>query len=401
MSYRGRLILNPTLRLTALVDVSRRGKGRRQVEFTDARALRWLFAGLNGAPRIRLDGPMIRQLLHDGILVRPVEVPGDVHLDPRVGPAAPTSTHATQRPPLPPRRRVTNARTPATDCGPGSPRLWAGTRLCRGPGLPPDIARRVAIAEPFLPAENILWVRRAGSRIELPYTLTPDMARVIRELQRGARGARSIPVPESLRAVGAAGELGDVARERAAWRRQVLDWRRELRTLGYAVLRGLFTPIFIGAVREYYRQLEQEGYLMAGPAHRRGRPLIHDEPLLAFLGSQLATLIRRITRDRAASTWSFLRAYDAGAVLHRHRDHPVCRWNVDLVVGGEPVPVRRTAWPLWIAARPGRRAVRLGLGDGVLYRGTHVTHWRSVQPAGHSTVLACFHFGRAVRRTRL
>jgi len=267
-----------------------------------------------------------------------------------------------------------------------------------GPGLPPDIARRVAIAEPFLPAEDILWVRRPGSRIELPYTLTPDVARVTRELQRGGRDARSIAIPDSLRAVGATGELSDIARERAAWPRQVLDWRRELRTLEYAVLRGLFTPIFITAVRAYYTQLEKEGYLIGGNARRRGRPLIHDEPLLAFLGSQLATVIRQITGDRAPSTWSFLRAYDAGAVLDRHRDHPVCRWNIDLVVGGEPPPVRRTAWPLWVAARPGPRAVRLGLGDGVLYRGTHLTHWRSVQPAGQSTVLACFHFGRSGSR---
>ena len=65
---------------------------------------------------------------------------------------------------------------------------------------------------------------------------------------------------------------------------------------------------------------------------------------------------------------------------------------------GKPAPERRTAWPFWIAARPGRRAVRLGLGDGVLYRGTHLTHWRSAQPAGHSTVLACFHYGRVSSR---
>jgi hypothetical protein len=178
----------------------------------------------------------------------------------------------------------------------------------------------------------------------------------------------------------------------------VLSWRRELHTSGYAVLRGLFTPIFIGAVREYYRRLEREGYLMGGDARRRGRPLIHDEPLLAFLGSQLAAVVRQVTRQPAPSTFSFLRVYDAGAVLERHRDHPVCRWNIDLVVGGEPPPVRRSAWPLWIAARPGRRAVRLGLGDGVLYCGAHVTHWRSVQPAGQSTVLACFHYGRAGSR---
>ena len=371
MSDRGRLVVNPTLQLRALADVSRRGKGRRHVEFTDARALRVLLAAMTGGRRPRLDDGLARRLLHDGVLVRPAEVPREVHLDPRLRPGAPA---AAGRP------------VPA--------RLRAGSRLCRGPGLPAHIARTVAITEPFLPAEDILWVRRAGSGIELPYTLTPDVARVARELQRGGRNGQFIPLPDALRAVGAAGELGDVARDRAAWRHRVLDWRRELRTAGFAVLRGLFPPVFVGAVREYYRRLEREGYLMAGDALRRGRPRILDEPLLAFLGSQLATVVNQVTRQRAPSTFSFLRVYDAGAVLERHRDHPVCRWNIDLVVGGEPPPVRRSAWPLWIAARRGRRAVRLGLGDGVLYRGTHLTHWRPLQPAGHSTVLACFHYGR-------
>jgi hypothetical protein len=392
MSERERVILNPTLQLSALVDISRRGKGRRRVEFTDARALRFLLAAVTGGRRPRLDGALARHLLHDGILIRPAEVPRDVHLDPRLGGAVSPSRDVPHRGRVASKRGGPGARAPAMVGEAGAPRLRAGSRLRRGPSLPPDIGRRVPTAEPFLPAENILWVRHAGSGIELPYTLTPDVARLARELPRGGRGAR--PLQTLLRAVGALGGAGDVARERAAWRRQVREWRRELRTSGYAVLRGLFPPIFIAAVREYYRRLEREGYLMRGDARRRGRPLIHGEPLLDFLGSQLTAVVSQITRQRAASTFSFLRVYDGGAVLERHRDRPVCRWNIDLVVGGGPPPVRRTAWPLWIAARPGRRAVRLGLGDGVLYRGTQVTHWRSGQPAGHSTMLACFHYGR-------
>jgi hypothetical protein len=375
MSARGRLIVNPTLQLTAVADVSRRGRGRRRVEVTDARALGVLLAAATGGRRPRLDRQLARRLLQEGILVRPAEVPGEVHLDPRLGLAAP------------PRRRATAlARA-------GVPRLRAGSRLYRGPGLPPDLARRLGVVEPFLPAEDILWVRQVGSGMALPYTLTPDVARVTRRLRSGAPDLR--PLPDALRAVGAAGTAGDVARERASWRRQVLGWRRELRTSGYAVLRGLFPPIFAAAMREYYRRLAWEGYLLGGDARRRGRPLIHDEPLLVFLGDQLAALVRQVTRERAPSTFAFLRIYDAGAVLAPHRDRPVCRWNIDLVVGGEPPPVQRTAWPLWIAARPGRRAVRLGLGDAVLYRGTRLTHWRSAQPAGHSTALACFHYGGA------
>jgi hypothetical protein len=122
----------------------------------------------------------------------------------------------------------------------------------------------------------------------------------------------------------------------AGWRRQVPGWRGQLRTSGYAVLRDLFPSVLMAAVRTYYRRLEREGDLLDGDAHRRGAPLIRDEPLLVFLGAQLGAVVRQVTRERVRSTFSFLRVYGAGAVLARHRDRPACRWNVDLVVGGDP-----------------------------------------------------------------
>src|SRR5688572_934524 len=212
MSARGRPVVNPTLQLTALADVSTRGTGRRRIEVTDPRALRLLLAAATGGRRPRLDGGLARRLLREGILVRPAEVPDDVDLDPRLGLADPARTRA--------------------DAGGAGSRLRAGSRLYRGPGLPPDIARS-GIVEPFLPAEDILWVRHVGSGMELPYTLTPEVEHAVRRLQRGDRD--DTPIPSALRAVGAAAESGDVARARAAWRRQVLGWRRELRTSGYAV----------------------------------------------------------------------------------------------------------------------------------------------------------------------
>ncbi len=243
------------------------------------------------------------------------------------------------------------------------------------------IARRCPAAEPFLPAEDILWLSRPGSGMLLPYTLAPGLASVVRERRRGPR-------------VAAAG----AARVRAAWARQLRAWRGELRARGFAVLRGLFEPVFLDAMRVYYRRLEREGYLLDGEPRRRGAPLIHDEPLLTFLGAQLAPIVRSVTRERARSTFSFLRVYDPGAFLASHRDQPVCRWNVDLVVGGEPASTRRDAWPLWMHGRRGPRPVHLGLGDGVLYRGDRVRHWRRPQLGGRITMVAALHFGRALNR---
>jgi hypothetical protein len=44
-----------------------------------------------------------------------------------------------------------------------------------------------------------------------------------------------------------------------------------------------------------------------------------------------------ITREAAVrpSFTPYLRVYDPGVILERHHDRPVCRWNLDLIVGGD------------------------------------------------------------------
>jgi hypothetical protein len=230
---------------------------------------------------------------------------------------------------------------------------------------------------------------RPESRLALPYTLTP---RLVRALRHAAVPPRAAVV---LRRLGALDDGRDAAtRRRAAWLEQVSAWRRELRRHGHVVLRGLFEPTFLDAVRVYHRRIEREGYLFGGDRRRRGAPLVYDEPLTTFLSGLLAPLVGRLTGERARPTFSYLRVYDPGAVLRPHLDRPSCRWNVDLVVGGEPAPSVRNAWPLKLQSRRGMRTVRLGLGDGLLYRGDEVRHWRRPQPRGRTTVLASLHYGR-------
>ena len=362
------LVLNPTLQLAAAIDVSQRGVGRRRLELGDPRALRYLLSTVaRDGRRPRLDRGLRRQLVDAGVLVRPAQVPRDVHLDPRVDLVPPSRLV----PPL---------------------RLNLRCRLHRGPGLPPDLAPCGGASEPFLPDEDILWVPRPGSRIAVPYTLAPRLAGVVRDLLRHRRPP-TVLAPSAAAALLGIGALEPAAQRRADWTRQVHAWRGELRARGFVVLRDLFGGVFAAALRAYYRRLETEGYLMGGDRRTRGAPLLYDEPLLDFLAGQLAPVLSRVTGGRSRPTFTYLRVYDPGAILGRHRDQPFCRWTVDLVVGGVPAPARRTAWPLWIDGRRGPEPVRLGLGDAVLYRGDRVLHWRHPQRRGRTTMLASLHYG--------
>jgi len=374
---RVRPVLNPTLQLTAVVDVSRRLSGRRRVEVSDQRIVRFLLSrATRGGPAPRLGGALRRRLLEDGILIRPSDVPRRVHLDPRLRVASGAGIRGAEGRSL---------------------HLSARCVLHRGPSPPRGVAPQGL--EPFLPREAILWVFQRGSRMALPYTLAPQLVGAVRGLLRG-RPDRSRFRRAAIAALQQAGALADPpggAGRARTWRRKLGIWREELRTHGYVALHGLFNPIFLDALREYYQRLEGEGYLPGYDPRPSGAPLLYDEPLLCFLGAQLASVVRQVTGVRLSWTFSYLRACGPGSVLARHRDAPVCRWNVDLVVGGSPSPDRRRAWPLWVEGRTGPKSIRLGLGDGLLYRGALLPHWRTPQAGSKTTLLGCMHYGAAPR----
>jgi hypothetical protein len=84
--------------------------------------------------------------------------------------------------------------------------------------------------------------------------------------------------------------------------------------------------------------------------------------------------------------------YLPGGDLSRHTDRAQCVWNVSLALDAEPELGRTDAWPLFIETAGVAHAVPLGLGDGVLYRGTKSPHWREPQRAEHASTFGFFHF---------
>jgi len=75
---------------------------------------------------------------------------------------------------------------------------------------------------------------------------------------------------------------------------------------------------------------------------------------------------------RLSPTCSFLRLYRHGDVLKRHRDRPACEVSVSLNIGQVP----SNAWPLYVEGNAGPYAALLSPGDGLLYRGIDLFHWR-------------------------
>lgn len=86
-------------------------------------------------------------------------------------------------------------------------------------------------------------------------------------------------------------------------------------------------------------------------------------------------------------TYSYLRIYETGAVLARHKDRHACEISASLTLGYDaPEP-----WPLWLEAHQQPRSITLQRGDMLVYKGRDLAHWRE-RFDGKYWIQAFFHY---------
>tara|TARA_R110002051_G_scaffold114128_1_gene186686 strand:+ start:1489 stop:2043 length:555 start_codon:yes stop_codon:yes gene_type:complete len=70
-------------------------------------------------------------------------------------------------------------------------------------------------------------------------------------------------------------------------------------------------------------------------------------------------------------TYSYARKYKRDDILRIHTDRAACEISITIDLGGDK-------WPIWVLDRD-ENPVKIDLnpGDGVLYRGCELSHWRS------------------------
>ena len=139
---------------------------------------------------------------------------------------------------------------------------------------------------------------------------------------------------------------------------------------GYVVVPGLLGPSGRDFLRAYAVKAADTGQLKTDGAQMPGTPFCYGDPLMEALLEVLRPRIESETGLTLHATYSYFRVYRRGDVLHRHVDRPACEVSATVSLGS------RGLWPIWIEPAGGQREVRLQPGDGLIYRGIEVPHWR-------------------------
>jgi hypothetical protein len=111
-----------------------------------------------------------------------------------------------------------------------------------------------------------------------------------------------------------------------------------------------------------------------------------------FFHHQIANAVSAVVGETVKPSYVYLASYLSGAELKKHTDRQQCEFSVTLCLDFSPEPALATSWPIRLDTPEGSVTVYQALGDGLVYRGTKVPHYRHVLAEGHTSTSIFFHY---------
>ena len=118
------------------------------------------------------------------------------------------------------------------------------------------------------------------------------------------------------------------------------------------------------------------------------KAILDHEYMFETLHERLWPVVEQVVGEELIPTYAYARLYSNGDVLERHMDRPACEVSVTIQLGRS----HHYAWPIYMGAQ----RFDLGEGDGVIYPGCDVEHWRDKcdGPDGYYAGQVFLHFVR-------
>jgi hypothetical protein len=247
-------------------------------------------------------------------------------------------------------------------------------------GPPAEMRGRRSLRNPFDPDQSWIMVDDDPMAAPQVYSYGHDAAAILERLDRGRPVPDSVPAQlrQRLLDTGIIESVAERAREREQRVRDAEDAGRLLREQRFVSLPRLVPPLQVAAARRFYRGLIEEGFLPLGDAEWPDRYFATKEPLAHFFHQQLTAVVSRVAGEPVKPSFCVFASYRPGAELPPHRDREQCEYSLSILIDHSPEPTDVSPWPLYLQPPDASAATPVagGLGDGVLYYGREVTHFR-------------------------
>lgn len=182
----------------------------------------------------------------------------------------------------------------------------------------------------------------------------------------------------------------------------------------YAVIEDLLPTEQMEAMRTYYRKYVSNGFMPFDDTQAK-RFYQHNEPLATVFHKQLTRIVSHIVGEEVIPSYVYAGSYVEYADLHPHTDRPQCEFSISFQVDylpeqaehrspwglflwnpewgkGEPVNYDSKDFPAATEADDPNVAVYLRSGDGLIYKGRELIHYRYPLASGHRSTSLFFHY---------
>jgi hypothetical protein len=260
--------------------------------------------------------------------------------------------------------------------------------------MPPDLEAHRELLAGFSLQGTIAWVRDPATSSLHPFWLGPQFEAVVSTLHAGKLAPAALPESQRhlLAAAGILTPADYAQRRRARWSEIVSTCRPVFRERNYVPLGDLIHPFNLAALRRYYRHAIRRGGIWLGDEQSPRRYVAHNEPVARYFHHQITHALSDIVGEPIRPSYVYLASYLSGAELKKHTDREQCEFSVTLCLDYSPEPELATPWPIRLDTSEGTVAAYQALGDGLVYRGTKVPHYRDVLAAGHTSTSIFFHY---------
>ena len=165
-----------------------------------------------------------------------------------------------------------------------------------------------------------------------------------------------------------------------------------LRRYGHVMLPNLLPQSHAMALNTYVNEIVAEGWLKRGDGFAT-RYVAHNLHASKLYHHVMLACISAFADYPVKPSFNYIASYCPGADLDAHFDRPQCDYTVSIYVGSGQDAVE--SWPLEVSDLDDHTRSSAHLcrpGDGVLFRGEKVKHWRKpwVGPGNYNLLLLHF-----------
>ena len=264
------------------------------------------------------------------------------------------------------------------------------------PGSFPEEIRELApLASHFEDEEPVAWVGDPFFGSFDPFCIGKKYHYLIAKLQSEGPGSIDLTA-ETVKTLAIANILIEkkaLIKAKRRWYPLQREWRTTFCERGYVQLSRLIHPYLVGSLRRLFRYKIRTGKLTLGDKQCALRYIAYNDPVLRFFHHQLTTIVSRVVNKKIKPSYVYLASYLEGAELPKHVDREQCEYSISFCLDYSPEPgCSETPWPIQLNIGTDVVAIYQKIGDGLLYRGRQIPHYREKLHKDATSTSIFFHF---------